>query len=227
MTYVPGEIGVGLARCEAIQQFIIAAIPDLNTVMSTRPISNIIPQKYGGALQANDSTVVIGDIDAGWPITEGYLKIAVCPGNMRNGLDATFERKYIDSGGGITEQRGTDVYVIFQASVFNTDDTASQRMLRLHAIENVHDWLIYGCLNRPGYSKVNGAYLPIATRGGGQMPLTSRIYQVNTSDPNDQEYDELQLCMVTSSLKGYFSKGNGGGRAYWGIHAIHESKVQP
>lgn len=226
MTFVPGEIGVGLARAFSLQDFILANLTDLNTCMAGNSETNALLVNVYGALPLNSTTVVVGDVDAGWPIAQGYLKIAVCPGNFRNGLDGTFERRYVGTQN-LTEKRCTDIYIIFQASVFNNDKVEEQRLLRVAALETAADWLTYGCLNRPGDAKVGGVYLPITTRGASQMPLTSRVYQVNTVDPAQQEYDELQCCLVTNVLKGYFVKGGGnGGRAYYGIHAVHECVIQ-
>jgi hypothetical protein len=199
-----GRPGVGEARLYAIQSLLQANIMALSAALAANPHTGALITNYGPLAT---SMVVVGDMEGRWDIKAGLLRIAVCAGDKRSGMDATGERIYV--GGQSKQTRFTDVYIYFHDSVFNIQKQDDQRLERAIAIEVVGDWLLDGVLN---------------TVANGTIPLTSRVYQ----DTGSGRTDELLMATCLTVQKGFFANGMGGSgsRIYYGIHATHQGVIQ-
>lgn len=207
--YDPSKPGIGENRLYAVQSLIQAKIPDLNICLKQDAYtSGLLAAQYGGDLTT--AIVEIGMTNVMWTADTGLIRIRICSGGGRTGLDFEGKIEYVD----LARKSYTfhtfvgmflhpDAYKVVQGS-----DPVAQAMKREICRERMSDWL-RNTLNNQEYNACT------------QLTLPSKEFH----DDTDTNTDKLGRCFAIQGYKDDHKAGAGADETLYAVYFVHTSVI--
>ena len=202
--WTPNLPDIGEARLIAIRDILRGKISDLNTCLSRDSQTSILITGDYPALSTD--CVDIGDTAAEWSSTEeGAIKIAVCAGGMREGLDYEVEQEFIDetTTWGLRQVLHTSIF-LYLGDVMQITDPRLQARYREILQCRLGGWC-RGVLNLPENREIVLASQEFVPVGGS-------------------EFDVLTRCRARTGMKNYIPRSAGNTTTY-GVHIDHQGII--
>jgi len=167
----------------------------------------------------SDIAVAIGDVEQIWPTSEGALRVRICAGGAREGLDYSSFSEFIPepNRAGFRHVFSTNIYVYLHPELDLMSDHEDQATKRELVRERLSDIVIFGMFNRPPVAPGAGDYRPRS------FMLTSTV--CTGGAPPYDSYDTLSDCRIVAGYKGMFYKALGANMGVFGMHFTHTGHV--